>query len=111
MIRPGQRGAKKGADQDGDRLVCVRYRLDEVRKKRVKTVEVSVEAWSWTPPPPRRAGDQIVWVQSAFPEKMLRQQVKDTGGAGHPDKQAWEMRYDRAIVLGLTQRIMDDISC
>jgi hypothetical protein len=41
-IRPGQRGAKKSMAQYGDRLVCVRYRQDEQRKKRFKTVELIV---------------------------------------------------------------------
>ncbi len=58
-IRPGQRGAKKFADQYGDRLVCVRYRQDEVRQKRLKTIEVIVEEWPWTPPPPQRKSDSL----------------------------------------------------
>ena len=42
-IHPGQRGAKKLLTQYGDRLVCVRYRYDEQRQKRLKTVELIVE--------------------------------------------------------------------
>jgi len=110
-IQPGQRGAKKFAAQYGDRLVCVRYRQDEQRKKRFKTVELIVEEWPWTPPPPRRRKESRVFVKVAFPERELRRQIKDVGGVWNPDKQAWEIRYDRAVALGLTPRIMDEAGC
>ena len=76
-IQPGQRGAKKFMAQYGDRLVCVRYRQDEQRKKRFKTVELIVEEWSWTPPPPRRRKESRVFVKVAFPERELRRQMGD----------------------------------
>ena len=50
-VRPGQRGAKKFLAQYGDRLVCVRYRSDEQKRKRVKTVELIVGEWPWIPRP------------------------------------------------------------
>jgi len=39
-LRPGQRGTKKLLAQCGDRLVCIRYRYDEEKKKRFKTIEL-----------------------------------------------------------------------
>lgn len=60
-------------------------------------VALIVEAWPWTPPPPRRRQESLVLVKVAFPEKELRRQIKDVGGVWHPDKQAWAIRYDRAI--------------
>ena len=110
-VQPGHRGAKKFLAQYGDRLVCVRYRSDEQRRTRFKTVELIVEEWSWTPPLPRRKKESIVLVKVAFHEKELRQQIKDGGGGWNPDKQAWEMRYDRAVTLGLTNRIVEEASC
>ena len=41
-LKPGQKGTKQLLAQYGDRLVCVRYRYDAQRKKRFKTVELSV---------------------------------------------------------------------
>jgi len=79
-IQPGQRGAKKFAAQYGDRLVCVRSRQDEQRKKRFKIIELIVEEWPWTPPPPRRRKENLVFVKVAFPERELRRQIKDVGG-------------------------------
>ena len=41
-LKPGQKGTKQLLAQYGDRLVCVRYRYDAYRKKRLKTVEILV---------------------------------------------------------------------
>jgi hypothetical protein len=83
-IPPGQRGAKKFLAQYGDCLVCVRYRQDEQRKKRFKTVELIVEERPWTPPPPRRGAESIVLVKVAFSERALRQQIKEAAGGMEP---------------------------
>ena len=48
-LHPGQDGAKRMQAQYGDRLVCVRYRYDERRQKRFKTVELIVEESDWAP--------------------------------------------------------------
>jgi hypothetical protein len=109
-IQPGQRGAKRFVAQYGDRLVCVRYRQDVQRQKRFKTVELIVAEWPWTPPP-RRRKESLVFVKVAFSERELRRQIKDVGGVWNPDKQAWEIRYDHAVALGLTPRIMDEAGC
>ena len=110
-VQPGHRGAKKFLAQYGDRLVCVRYRSGEQRRTRCKTVELIVEEWPWTPPPPRRTEESVVLVKVGFSERVLRQQVKEAGGIWNPDKQAWELRYDRALALGLRKRIREDASC
>ena len=54
-VHPGQRGAKKLLAQYGEQLVCVRYRYDDQRQKRLKTVELIVEEEEWSAPqsPPR----------------------------------------------------------
>jgi hypothetical protein len=109
-VRPGQRGTKKFLAQYGDRLVCVRYRSDERKRKRLKTVELIVEEWPWMPRPPRRTAESVVLVKVVFSEIGLRQQVKEAGGIWDPNKQAWQLRYDRAIALGLKERILEDVS-
>ena len=38
-LQPGQKGTKKLLAQYGDQLVCVRYRDDSARRRRLKTVE------------------------------------------------------------------------
>ncbi len=109
-VQPGHRGAKKFVAQYGDRLVCVRYRSDEQRRTRCKTVELIVEEWPWTPPPPRRTAESVVLVKVVFSERVLRQQVKGAGGVWNPDKQAWALRYERAMALGLRERIIEEAS-
>jgi hypothetical protein len=42
-LAPGQNGTKKLARRFGERLICVRYRYDEVTKRRFKTVELVVD--------------------------------------------------------------------
>jgi hypothetical protein len=106
-VHPGQRGAKKLLTQYGDRLVCVRYRYDEQRHKRLKTVELIVEEELWPPleaPPP---ADPLVPIRVALSEVMLRQQVKQLGGRWDPRRQVWELRYAQAVALGLAERIID----
>jgi hypothetical protein len=110
-VQPGQRGAKKFLAQYGDRLVCVRYRSDAQQRKRFKTIELIVEEWPWTPPPPRRTAESVVLVKVGFAERELRQRVKDAGGVWHPDKHAWEVRYDRVVALGVTERIVAETGC
>jgi hypothetical protein len=51
-VRPGHPGARKLTEIYGERLVCVRYRYDAVRRCRVKTVELIVEEAPWEPPAP-----------------------------------------------------------
>jgi hypothetical protein len=65
-LKPGQKGTKQLLTQYGDRLVCVRYRYDAQRKKRLKTVELIVAERDWEPQRPPFAQDQIVGVRVAF---------------------------------------------
>jgi hypothetical protein len=109
-VQPGHRGAKKFLAQYGDRLVCVRYRSDEQRQKRLKTIELIVEEWPWATQPPRDRAERVVLVKVAFAERELRQQVKEAGGVWSPDQQAWALRYDQVLTLGLQARIVHN-SC
>lgn len=47
--KPGEIGTKQLTEKYGELLVCVRYRLDEKRKKRLKTVELIIEEKEWMP--------------------------------------------------------------
>jgi hypothetical protein len=105
-LKPGQKGTKQLRAQYGDRLVCVRYRYDAQRKKRLKPVELVVAERDWEPPRPPPAHDQIVALRVAFAEVALRERVKQAGGHWNPDRKLWELRYDRAVALGLASRIV-----
>ena len=106
-LKPGQRGTKRLLDEYGDRLVCVRYRYDEQRKRRFKTVELIVGEADWEPPRRKPAGDAIVAVRVDYQEAALRGKVKQAGGRWNPERRVWEMRYDCAVELGLEGRIVE----
>ena len=105
-LKPGQKGTKQLLAQHGDRLICVRYRYDPERKKRLKTVELLVAERDWQAPPPRFAHDHIVGVRVAFADVAVRARVKQAGGTWNPERRVWQLRYDRVVALGLTGRIV-----
>jgi hypothetical protein len=106
-VHPGQRGAKKLQTQYGDRLVCVRYRYDEQRRLRLKTVELIVEEGEWEPDTTSPAADAPVLLRIAPKEIVLRRQIKQHGGRWDPQRQVWEVSYAQAVALGLGERILD----
>jgi hypothetical protein len=84
-------------------LVCVRYRYDATRKRRIKTVELVIAESAWEP---RFAPDEIVALRIAFTDVATRKRVKQAGGVWNPDRTVWQLRYDRAVALGLRRRIV-----
>ena len=106
-VHPGHRGAKKLLTQYGDRLVCVRYRYDDKRQKRIKTVELIVEEEDWTTPAPSLKKGDLVHIALTVQELPLRQQVKQRGGRWNPQRGLWEVRYEHVLALGLQARIID----
>ena len=102
-LKPGQKGTKHLVEQHGDRLVCVRYRYDAVRRKRIKTVELVVAESPWDP---RFAPDAIVALRVAFNDVATRKRVKQAGGAWNPAETVWQLRYDRVVALGLRRRVV-----
>ena len=75
-LKPVQKGTKQLLAQYDDRLICVRYRYDTHRKKRLKTAELIVAERSWEPPRPPFVQDRIVGVRVAFTDVATRDQVK-----------------------------------
>ena len=79
-LKPGQKGTKQLLALDGDRLICVRYRYDPQRQKRLKTVELLGAERDWEPPRPLYADNQIVGVSIALAEVAGRERAKQAGG-------------------------------
>ena len=126
-LPPGHDGAQQMHAKYGDRLVCVRYRYDERRQKRFKTVELERftiayvpyvgailviapggrgQGEYWAPQTGHRLEDALVWVRVALPEVEVRRQVKRAGGRWDPHRCLWELRYEQVIALGLSERIV-----
>lgn len=107
-LAPGQNGTKQLLKQYGDQLICVRYRYDKARQKRIKTAEIIIDEQDWIP------GviiplDQRVSIRIGFGEAELWEQVKKAGGFWNPDKKAWIISYHNVLKLGLERRVVDDL--
>jgi hypothetical protein len=107
-LSPGKRGTKQLLAEYGERLVCVRYRYDESRRRRLKTIELIVEEAAWSLSAPQLASDRVVALRIGLPEAALRRQVKESGGLWDPQRRVWALRYDRVVALGLEQRIVGE---
>lgn len=105
-LRPGQNGTKRCTAQYGDQLICVRYRYDQQRRKRVTTVELAVDEKDWLPGTliPR---DQRVFVRIGCGETELRERIKEAGGFWGREKKLWRIAFSAAAQLGLEKRIVD----
>ncbi|MEZ4699760.1 MAG: hypothetical protein R2834_05485 [Rhodothermales bacterium] len=101
-LRPGARGTKQLHAQFGNELMYVRYRYDPGIQKRYKTIELIIDEQYWLP---REIRDMPVWVQLAFHERDLRLRIVRSGGRWDPAHQRWELRFEDAERLGLTERI------
>ena len=44
----------------------------------------------------------------AFADVAVRDRVKQAGGTWNPARRVWQLRYDRAVALGLDSRIVDE---
>lgn len=82
-LKPGQKGTKRLVEMYGDSLLCVRYRFDEKRGVRLKTVELVVEE-KIVRPGTRHRDDDSVAVIVAYNEKALRDRLKAAGGRWIP---------------------------
>lgn len=105
-LLPGARGTKRLVAEYGDRLVCVRYRYDAERGKRIKTIELIVDEIDWSPAR-RFQENAIVSLRIEFNENMLRDKAKSSGGRWDPNKQVWLVRYGAIAGTDLEKRIID----
>jgi hypothetical protein len=104
-VQPDQTGTKKLCDRYGEPLVCVRYRYDAARQRRLKTIALIVEEVPWRPERATRQGAETVGVRVDVQEVSLQRQGKLAGGRWNPARRVWELRRDQALKLGLKERI------
>jgi len=117
-LKPGQKGTLKLVKEYGRRLIYVRYRYDEERKKRIKTVELIVDEAEWEPrsnagtptaePPNHIADDSIVGVRVGLREKAMKTRIKKAGGKWNRKRGVWLVRYEKVVELGLEERVVED---
>jgi hypothetical protein len=107
-LKPGQKGTRRLVERYGNALLCVRYRYDEKRGVRLKTVEIVVEEKSCTPSLRHRDTD-IVSVMVPYAEKSLRENLKAAGGRWDPEERLWRVTYGAIRGnAGLVERIVGE---
>lgn len=107
-LTPGQPGTCKLVRQYGDRLVCVRYRYDAIRRRRHTMAEIIVSESEWDPLPSAVARRQLVPVTIDIREVKVRAKVKAAGGRWDPDQRVWRLPKEQVFQLGLARRIPHD---
>ena len=105
-LKPGQKGTKRLVEKYGDALVCVRYRIDERRGVRLKTVEIVIEEKPWQQPFRFRDGD-IVPVPVTYEEKALWEKLRKAGGRWDPLTKVWLVPYGFVRGTELEARISE----
>jgi hypothetical protein len=106
-LKPGQKGTKRLVEQYGESLLCVRYRYDETRGVRLKTVEIIVEEKAWQPPFCFKDGD-IAPITVAFEETELRARLQKMRAKWEPNLKFWLVSYRLIRGTDLETRIPDE---
>lgn len=106
-LRPGQSGTRKLVHKYGARLLAVRYRYDEARRLRLKTVELVEDQIPWVPRlPPGHNPHQRVFVRINYDEAELRVAAKNAGARWDQERKLWEVELGVAYAMGLDQRVV-----
>jgi hypothetical protein len=108
----GVPGTKRYRRQYGDKLLCVRYRMDPAARKRITTVELVVDSVPLRPP--RHDADKVIFpranqrllVRISYHEEALRQRVKEAGGRRVPQKRLWQLPYRQVKAPNLEERVV-----
>jgi len=98
-IDPQAPGARRWAATYGDKLVCVRYRVDPHRQRRLTTVEIVVDEGP-------TLNSVLVGVRAVWGEKELARTVRAAGGTWDSASKLWMMTLGQAKGLGLVDRIV-----
>jgi len=107
-LKPGQKGTKALVERYGESLLYVRYRYDEARGVRLKTVEIIVEEKPWQPGTRLRDDDRVP-VLVNYNEKVLRDKVKAAGGTWNPKEKLWYVAYGAIRGTELEERMKADV--
>lgn len=107
VLQPGENGTKQLLKQYGDQLICVRYRYDKARQKRLKTVELIIDEKDWVPGV-RLPAEKLVSVRVDYGEIELRDRMKKAGAFWDANKKVWRVKYQAVLELGMERRIVDE---
>ncbi len=103
-LKPGQKGTVRLQEKYGDALLCVRYRFDELRQVKIKTVELIVDEKPLVKP--RFSDEEMVPVSVFYDEEELRQQLRRVRARWDGEIKMWFVRYGLIRGTELESRIM-----
>jgi len=106
-VYPGAPGSQKWQKLYGDKLLCVRYKYDDQKNKRITTIELIADEQEWQPNTTFIPKNKIVHLQIKYGEIDLARKVKSLGGKWNKEKKVWEIAYRFVQALGLSNRIVD----
>jgi hypothetical protein len=107
-LKPGQKGTRRLLEQNGNALLCVRYRYDAKRQVKLKTVEIIVEERPCKRSTRYRDTD-VVAIMVPYTETALRETLKAAGGRWHPEEKLWRVRFGAIRGnAGLVERILKE---
>jgi hypothetical protein len=105
ILKPRQRGTKKLMEQYGDRFVCLRYGINEKRKKRLKTVEIIVDE-NKLKTDNRIPSNKIIHLRIQYGEIETARAVKGAGGRWNKAGKYRRLPYWEVRAIGLEDRII-----
>jgi hypothetical protein len=106
ILKPGQPGTRQELKKYGDKLLCVRYRVDPSNSLKYKTVEI-IESVI-----PDRMKQKSIPPNKKFDLRLnpydssLRKIVIQAGGHWNLKKRVWQLSYSQILNLGLEKHII-----
>ncbi|MFP5246371.1 MAG: hypothetical protein ACLGH0_06720 [Thermoanaerobaculia bacterium] len=110
-LKPGTPGTKKLLAEYGSRLIAVRYRYDDERQTRCKTIEIVIEEIPWSPETAAvrisYAPNEPVEIRTDPTERPLIQALRARNARWNEYDETWTLPYADALALRLTDRIIN----
>ena len=105
-LYPSQNGTKNWERKYGKKLICIRYRIDEEKKKKLTTVEIIVDEKDWNRNCYRIPLNKILHVKVKYGEVKIGSLIKNAGGKWNRELKLWELPYKDILALGFEDRIV-----
>jgi len=105
-INSGRPGTKKWVKEYGSDFVCMRYKIDPINKRKLKTIEIIVENKPWVKNDQKVPFNKIVGIKVKYGEVHIGRMVRSVGGKWNRKEKIWELPFGQVQALGLTNRIV-----
>jgi hypothetical protein len=102
-LKPGQNRTRRLKEKYGAALLCVRYRYDEIRNVKLKTVEIIVDEKPLRHL--RYSADDMVPVTVGYEEAELRELLRKFRARWEPQVKLWFVQYGLIRGTPLESRI------